>query len=107
MSKYGTEIVMALAAAAVCTITVIAWKADKAEQRSDTRPEKTIELAPSAAPHPPAGPPCIHEHCAERPKYLDCVVLRTGYKEAPSCAKWEILYEHHCECDTWASEEKK
>ncbi len=44
-------------------------------------------------------PRCIHETCGERPKYLKC----NGSWGAAGCGGWEILYEHHCDCDTWAA----
>lgn len=65
------------------------------------RTEPTASSAPtSTATAAPAAPPCIHERCEERPKRLEC----TGpYMGANTCWRWEVIYEHHCTCDQWAS----
>lgn len=46
----------------------------------------------------PAGPPCIHEVCGERPARLKCDQFSTG-----RCDGYAVLYERHCVCDRWAT----
>jgi hypothetical protein len=58
-----------------------------------------IAPALDAAPPEPA-PPCIHEVCGDRPRFLDCVA--TGITPA-RCDRFEIRYEWHCRCDTWGA----
>lgn len=60
-------------------------------------PTERIVPASDAAPPAPA-PPCIHEVCEDRPRFLDCVA--TGVTPA-RCDRFEIRYEWHCRCDTW------
>lgn len=54
-----------------------------------------------AAPAVVAGPPCIHQVCGERPRFLQCEAWRVGHQES-ACSRFEIQYEHHCVCDAWA-----
>ena len=44
------------------------------------------------------GPHLVHEVCAQRPRYLKC----TGGGVGQWCGTYEVMYEHHCDCDTWA-----
>lgn len=65
------------------------------------RPTPEAVVLPDAAAPAPAvdpGPPCMHETCGERPKYLKCV----SWPGAHECGTFEVLYEHHCNCDRWA-----
>ena len=58
-----------------------------------------IEIPAQAPTVAPGSVHCIHEVCAERPRYLRC----TGYSAGTpaSCAIFEVDYEHHCDCDRW------
>lgn len=63
-----------------------------------------VPVLPDTSRAPPvAGPPCIHEVCGERPRFLNCVYTNGGSSpSAPRyCARWAIEYEHHCDCDRW------
>jgi hypothetical protein len=53
-------------------------------------PAPVLEVAP------PPAPKCTHETCLERPKYMGCL------EGGNWCSRWEIYYEHHCDCDRWA-----
>lgn len=70
----------------------------------DVTPEPIPPEPPPAARVAPAksGPPCIHEACADRPRFLQCTDQRTGYREY-SCIRFEVLYEMHCVCDQWGT----
>lgn len=60
----------------------------------------TAMAPPAAAPAPPASPPCVREHCAERIARLKCEdEEQHGYSS--SCIRWKVLYEHHCDCVEW------
>ncbi len=48
------------------------------------------------------APPCIHQNCFERPSDLDCTHPISG-----ACWHYKIIYEHHCDCDQWAPNEKQ
>lgn len=67
-----------------------------------TRLEEPMPSA-SAPPAPaPTGPPCIHQLCAQRPAFLNCASEAVnGQFSTRYCARWEIQYEHHCDCDAW------
>jgi len=55
--------------------------------------------APSVSASPQAkAPVCIHERCSERPSYIRC----TDNYRSHYCDNYRVVYEHHCECDTWA-----
>lgn len=59
----------------------------------------TIDAVPAAVAttvKPPAPPACIHEHCADRPVALQCVLWMNS-----GCTTFNIRYERHCDCDQW------
>ncbi len=66
-------------------------------------PAPTIKIEPTREaaqlPAQPVAPPprCTHEVCVDRPRFVDC-----SHAYAYFCGKYEIQYEHHCDCDTWA-----
>lgn len=60
----------------------------------------------SATAAPVEGPPCTHKICAERPAHLQCVYMQHEShtnSSALACARWDIEYEHHCDCDRWGA----
>lgn len=57
-----------------------------------------------AATVSPIGPSCTHEHCFERPAYLQCVYKEAGTgHRSDVCMRFEIEYRRRCYCDTWAA----
>ena len=60
-----------------------------------------VALAPAPSSPAPSTVHCVHKICADRQKWFRCVEWISGYREAPACARTEIDYEHHCDCDRW------
>lgn len=58
------------------------------------------EPVPEPANAAPPGPPCVHETCSERPRWLRCEHNYGGH-----CSTYRIDYERHCVCDRWANAE--
>ncbi len=50
-----------------------------------------------AATEAPKPPPCIREHCFERPERLNCV----WNSSINVCGAWLVIYERHCDCVEW------
>lgn len=61
-------------------------------------PIATVAALDVSTPAAPQAPPCIHETCGERPDRLWCAGWSGFWK---ACDQWKLVYERHCDCDTW------
>lgn len=98
MSIFDRMITSFLVAAVILAgLTAIVFR----RTRASVAESPILVESSTAAPAPAAsGPKCIHEVCAERPRYLLCVDWNP-FPASAACGRFEISYEHHCECDRW------
>lgn len=74
---------------------------------AEVKREAAVATQAPSAPAAPPPPPCIHETCSARLARQVCSNMlhspSYGNNFVHTCAEWSFVYEHHCDCDRWAT----
>lgn len=94
--RNGTKVKLGATAAGIIAASFVLLPLHMKDD--DTAPAQVTSVGAVHILPPP--PPCIREHCFERPAHLRCAAY-VG-PQTP-CADFRIDYEAHCDCVEWGA----
>lgn len=98
--KYFHAAGVVLTVLAISLVGLYGYRNQPAHVRAVEAPAPEASMVPLPTPPPPI---CVNQNCHQRPKFLECAYESVnGQYSTRYCTRWEIQYEHHCDCDRWA-----